>query len=192
METPTLAGSIDSTTAPTPPPGSGVSVLPVLPVPGSSDISKLEEYQKKVAGTNIDTRSLLSTDYFNTFNSVVMVLDMLPDMPDMLEEIEQWKFVDYAEHFRTSGLDFADLAIEAYSFAPPDLRTAFEHKANAIRIIIEEIAHMLRRLLDTGEKETFSNIARFAVVQLRTMMEEGNGIVHGGSTSSQADIDKMF
>ena len=63
-------------------------------------------------GTNIDPRSLLSTDYFNTFNSVVMVLDLLPDAPDLLEEVEQWQFYDYIGHFQRSGLDFAQLAIE--------------------------------------------------------------------------------
>ena len=32
---------------------------------------KFEEYRKKVAGTNIDARSLLSTDYFTQHNMKV-------------------------------------------------------------------------------------------------------------------------
>ena len=75
---------------------------------------KLEEYREKVIGTNIDQKSLLSTDYFNTFNSVAMLFDMLPDVPELLEEVEQWQFYDYVDHFKASGLDFAPLAIEAY------------------------------------------------------------------------------
>lgn len=153
---------------------------------------KLEEYRQKVAGTNIDQRSLLSTDYFNTFNSVVMVLEMLPDMPDMLEEVEQWKFSDYAEHFRSSGLDFAELAIEAYQFSPPELRGAFEQKINGMRVFLEDAAHMLRRLNDAQETQAFATVSGMVTVQLRRMMEDGNAIVHGSSVSTQTDIDKMF
>ena len=153
---------------------------------------KLEEYRQRVAGTNIDQRSLLSTDYFNTFNSVVRVLEMLPDAPELLEEVEAWKFYDYVEHFKASGLDFAELAIEAYPYAPPDLREAFEKKINAMRIFIEESRHMLRRLYDAGEIKTFSTVARMAAVLFLGMMEDGNAIVHGSNASTQTDIDKLF
>jgi hypothetical protein len=158
----------------------------------ASSIDKLEEYRRKVADTNIDSRSLLSTDYFNTFNSVVMILDVLPDVPEMLEEIEQWKFCNYTEHFRTSGLSFANLAIEVYPFSPPELREAFERKAEGIRAIIEELPRTLRRLLNTGESGAFADISRTMATQLRLMMEEGNSIVHGSGASTQADIDKLF
>jgi hypothetical protein len=153
---------------------------------------KLEEFRQRVVGTNIDSKSLLSTDYFNAFNSIIMVLDMLPDAPELLGEIEQWRFVDYPEHFRASGLDFADLAIEAYTLVPPDVLKAFERKVSGIRIVIEGIAPMLRRLVDAGEMEAFSHLARAAVLELRAMTQAGNGIVHGGGSVGQADIDKMF
>ena len=153
---------------------------------------KLEEYRQKVAGTNIDQRSLLSTDYFNTFNSVVMVLEMLPEAPELLEEVDGWQFYDYVEHFKASGLDFAGLAIEAYPHAPTDLREAFERKINAMRIFIEESRHMLRRLYEAGEIHTFSSAARMAAVLFREMMEDGNAIVHGSNVSTQRDIDKLF
>jgi len=155
-------------------------------------IEKLEFYRQKVVGTNIDGRSLLSTDYFNAFNSVVMVLDILPDAPDLLEEIEQWRFVDYVEHFKTSDLDFADLAIEAYPFAPTELRLAFEEKVNAIRTILEGLVSTLRPLIQQGHKDIFKEKAKSIAAQLRTLMEEGNGIVHGSSAAAQADIDKLF
>jgi hypothetical protein len=164
------------------------NLIPQIPV-----TDKFEEYQQKVAGTNIDQRSLLSTDYFNTFNSVVMLLDMLPEVPDLLEEIEQWQFFDYAAHFKASGLDFAELAIEAYAYSPPELREAFEHKINGMRIFIEESTRMLRRLSDAGETQTVASFSRMAAELFRGMMEEGNAIVHGSSaTLNQTDIDKMF
>lgn len=151
----------------------------------------LDDIRQKVAGTNIDQRSLLSTDYFNTFNSVVMVLDMLAEAPELLEEIEQWTFCDYVGHFRGSGLDFADLAIEAYAHAPVELRTAFERKIGSMRIILEDCAKTLRRLYDIGDMEAFATFARAVCELFHGLIAEGNAIVHGGSMS-QTDIDAMF
>jgi hypothetical protein len=162
------------------------------PGPSFSPTDKLEEYRQKVAATNIDTRSLLSTDYFNTFNSIVMVLDMLPEAPELLEEVENWQFLNYTEHFTASGLDFAELAIEAYAYAPIDTRKAFECKIHGMKIILEENAHILRHLLDIGETQAFAGVARGVALQLRAMMEEGNGIVHGSRTIAQSEIDKLF
>ncbi|MDE1900946.1 MAG: hypothetical protein KGI37_04780 [Alphaproteobacteria bacterium] len=154
---------------------------------------KLEEYRAKVAGTNIDTRSLLSTDYFNTFNSVIMLFDMLPEMPELLDEVEQWKFNDYVGHFRDSGLDFAGLAIESYAHVPPDLKLAFERKIDAMRIFVEEASRTLRRLNDAGETATFGKFARYVAELIRGMVEEGSAIVHGHDSSmDQSAIDAMF
>jgi hypothetical protein len=155
--------------------------------------AKLKEYRVKVAGTNIDARSLLSTDYFNTFNSVVMLFDLLPSCPEMIEEIDQWEYYDYVQHFEHSGLSFAQLAIEAYQYAPTELRERFERKINGMRIFIEEAAHTLRALHDAGETSTFCNFARAAVILFRSMMTEGSSIVHGDeATLSQDSIDKLF
>ena len=156
-------------------------------------MDKTEEYRAKVAGTNIDQRSLLSTDYFNTFNSVVMLLDMLPDAPDLLDEADQWQYFDYVDHFRHSGLDFSELAIEAYAYSPPELREAFERKINGIRVFIEDVIRTARRLYEAGETAVFTDYTRMAVELLHRMIEEGNGIVHGASsTLDQSAIDDMF
>jgi hypothetical protein len=154
---------------------------------------KLEEYRQKVVGTNIDPRSLLSTDYFNTFNSVVMIFDMLPEMPELMEEVEQWQFYNYAEHFQNSGLDFAQLAIEAYEYSPPELKKQFDRKVNAMRIFIEEAIHTLKRLREAEEMSTFGKFARQTAELFRGMMDEGSAIVHGQEASmNQDNIDKFF
>jgi hypothetical protein len=173
------------------PPSSLALNQPQTPAPPVLD--KLEEYRRKVEGTNIDPRSLLSTDYFNTFNSVAMLFDMLPDAPELLEEVEQWQFYDYVGHFKASGLDFAQLAIEAYQYSPPELRGAFERKINGMRVFIEGTASLLRRLHDAGETKVFAEFARQAVILFRGMMEEANGIVHGKEAAlNQDSIDKLF
>ncbi len=162
------------------------------PSPVADPAQKLAELRQRVVGTNIDATSFLSTDYFNMFNSIVMVMDMLPDAPDMLEEVEQWRFADYVQHFKQSGLDFSDLAVEAYAYAPPDLREAFEHKIHGIRAVIENTAKILRVLLENGELEAFKRIVHSSVDLLHSMIEEGNGIVHGGRAMDQSAIDNLF
>lgn len=153
----------------------------------------LEHYREKVVGTNIDTRSLLSTDYFNHFNSVIMLFGMLPDAPELLEDIDGWQFLNYLDHFKTSSLDFAPLAIEVYEHAPSNLRDQFTRKAEEIRIFIEVSRLGLRRLLENGEKEKFADMAQRVSRELQLMVDAGGAIVHGNEHSmDQSAIDKMF
>jgi hypothetical protein len=122
-----------------------------------------------------------------------MLLDMLPDAPELLEEVEQWRFYTYVEHFQSSGLDFATLAIEAYAYAPADLKAVFEAKIAAMRGFVEDIARTLRHLYDAQEMETFAQFATQTVALLRMMQSEGNALIHGrGETLAQSAIDDMF
>ena len=97
-----------------------------------------EHYRERVQGTTIDSSTLLSTDYFNLFNEVIMLLGMLPDMPDMLDEVAAWQFKSYSQHFAESGLAFAPLAIEAYPHAPPATLIAFEQNIDRMHTTVEE------------------------------------------------------
>lgn len=154
---------------------------------------KLEEYRAKVAGTNIDPRSLLSTDYFNHISTVIMLFSMLPDMPEMLEEIEAWHHISYVEHFTISGLDFAPLAIEAYAFVPPSLLEKFERKVESMRCFVEVTRTELRALLNTGDKDHFAHRAIKASRDLQALVDEGGAIVHGhDGAMDQSAIDAMF
>ena len=152
-----------------------------------------EHYREKIAGTNLDPRSLLSTDYFNHFNSVIMLYGMLPDMPDLLEEIDAWEFLDYVGHFKASGLDFADLAIEAYPHAPAPLRTAFETKILDMKAFVETSRVRLREIMGLGDPARFASESIKASRDLQRMVDEGGAIVHGQEASlDQSAIDKMF
>src|SRR5258708_25682802 len=102
-----------------------------------------EAYRERVIGTTIDGGTLLSTDYFNSFNEVIMLLGMVPDMPEMLQDVQAWKFRTYEEHFRESGLPFAQLAIEAYAHVPADIRQRFEATVLELRRTVEEAARTL-------------------------------------------------
>lgn len=152
-----------------------------------------DNYQELVAGTTIDPRSLLSTDYFNHFNEVIILLSMLPDMPEMLDEIDQWKFHDYRQHFAESGLTFAPLAITLYDQAPADVRSSFEKLAEQMRALIVESRVTLRHSLENGDMPGFAENARLASMQLQGIVDAGGAIVHGHQGSlDQSAIDNMF
>ncbi len=154
---------------------------------------KFAEYQKKVEGTNIDSRTLLSTDYFNHFSTVIMLLGMLPDMPELLDEIDAWKFITYCQHFQDSGLDFAPLAIEAYEHVPEKMRTKFERKMQEISNFVEMSRLGLRRLLDTNEMDRFAELAKRTSRDMQAMVDDAGAIVHGhDATSDQAAVDELF
>ncbi|MBM3515284.1 MAG: hypothetical protein FJX59_16450 [Alphaproteobacteria bacterium] len=94
------------------------------PVPNTPDAAP-QEWRKKVAGSLINPETLLATDYFNHFNEVVMLLEMVPDMPDMLAECQAWKLKTYPEHFIASGLDYGQLAADAYLHVPTATKAPF-------------------------------------------------------------------
>jgi hypothetical protein len=154
---------------------------------------QFQAYAVRVAGTNIDPRSLLSTDYFNHFNTVIMLFGMLPEAPELLDEIDAWEFLDYIEHFRASGLDFGPLAIEAYDHVPANLRTQFERKIEEIRVFVEVSRLGLRRLFDKKERHRFNDMALRVSREMQHMVDDGGAIVHGHDASSdQTAIDRMF
>src|SRR3954452_20481302 len=118
-----------------------------------------DEYRTRVAGTTIDGGTLLSTDYFNNFNEVIMLLGMLPEMPDMIDDINSWKFITYEEHFRASGLPFASLAIEAYAHVPPAVLARFERSLAEMRDTVDEARHTLAGLAGPASLNRFKHSA---------------------------------
>ncbi len=153
----------------------------------------IESYQERVAGTNIDPRSLLSTDYFNHFNEVVMMLGMAGDMPEILEEVDGWDFKTYREHFMESGLGFAPLAIECFEAAPSELRERFEKIATQMSMLIVETRLRLRQALEAGEMDKFKDMAQLHSMELQGMIDDGAAVVHGYNASmDQSKIDDMF
>jgi hypothetical protein len=156
-------------------------------------LSTLELYRERVKGTTIDAGSLLSTDYFNLFNEVTMLLGLLPDMPEMMEEIEVWHFKSYEEHFRASGLAFAPLAIEAYAYVPAPLREQFDQTIEIMRQTVEEAQHALRELIDAGQHAALGRKSADYSRQLRDLVEMGSAIVHSHEGSlDQSAIDELF
>jgi hypothetical protein len=148
----------------------------------------------RVAPTTIDDGTFLSTDYFNAFNEVIMLLGMLQDMPEMFDEVRGWHFRTYEEHFRESGLGIAPLAIEAYGHVDPPVRAQFERNIDQLRLTVETARDALGALMDQGELEHFKHSAIDYTMQLQALVDAGSAIVHGGTTqvADQSAIDDMF
>jgi hypothetical protein len=153
-----------------------------------------DQYRTRVAGTTIDESTLLSTDYFNNFNEVIMLLGMLPEMPEMIEEIDAWRFRTYEEHFGESGLPFAAVAIEAYAHVPPAIRRRFEQTIAHMRDVVDEARSVLRPLGDDAELDRFKLNALAYSMRLQALVDTGSAIVHGGAAqiSDQSAIDALF
>jgi hypothetical protein len=152
-----------------------------------------DEYRAKVIGTTIDTGTLLSTDYFNSFNEVIMLLGMIPDMPAMIEEIQAWKFRSYEEHFRASGLPFAALAIEAYEYVPPTVRERFESTVCEMRQTIEHACRTLSPFSEADELDRLKVSAVDCSMRLQALVDTGSAIVHGADFKmDQSAVDDLF
>jgi len=153
----------------------------------------LDHYRRLAEQTTIDGRTLLSTDYFNHFNEVIMLLSMLGDMPEMLEEIRAWRPKTYQEHFQDSGLGFARLAIDCYDHVPAEFRIPFDETVAQLNATIAEAAALLPDLAhDAGQL----GMAAFGYWQrLQELVDQGSAIVHGSTpqaTMNQSAIDDLF
>ena len=153
----------------------------------------LELYRERVKGTTIDAGTLLSTDYFNLFNEVIMLLGMLGDMPDMLDEVIAWKFKTYEQHFAESGLAFAPLAIEAYPHAPPSAREHFERTIQRMHDTVEEAKLVLADLRGQVDVPLLAEQAMNYSMMLQQMVDTGSAIIHGiDGILDQSAIDDLF
>jgi hypothetical protein len=147
----------------------------------------------RIAQTTIDDGTLLSTDYFNSFNEIIMLLGMIQDMPEMLDEVRSWRFCTYEEHFRESGLAFAPLAIEAYTHVAPAVREQFERTIEELRLTVEEARDALARMMEQSELDRFRHSAIVYTARLQALVDTGSAIVHGaGQIADQSAIDDMF
>jgi hypothetical protein len=152
-----------------------------------------DRYRELVAGTTIDGGTLLSTDYFNSFNEVIMLLGMVPELPMMLEEVQAWRFRSYEEHFRESGLPFASLAVEAFAHVPPETRERFDATVREMRQTVEEARAKLRPTEDEAELERVKLGAIEYSMRLQGLVDAGSAIVHGSQGSlDQSAVDDLF
>jgi hypothetical protein len=149
--------------------------------------------QEKVKGSNIDSTTLLATDYLNHFNEIVMLLEMVPDMPEMLDDVKEWQPKSYQDHFRDSTIVEKDLAIEAYDFVPAIYREPFEQTISQINTMMESTVQRLEQNISDGATDVLrANVDNISKL-IQRLMDMASGIIHGSAkTMDQSEIDDLL
>ncbi len=158
---------------------------------GADEAAAFESIREKIAGTNIDNRTLLATDYLNHFNEVIMIIELVPDAPECLDDAKQWSPKGYCQHFLDSGFKDRDLAVAAYEHAPAKYRAPFD----AVIVVLDDA---IRRSLDRieaakdGDGERFRHICSTASMTLQALVERASAIIHGEVAAlDQFEIDRL-
>lgn len=150
-------------------------------------------WQEKVKDANINSQTLLATDYLNHFNEIVMLIDMVPDMPELLDECREWQPKSYPEHFQDSTFSDRDLAIEAYQHVPGEFRVPFEDTIALMNDMVTQSVTRLTAALELNDPELLKVRCHAASRGLQRLMDVANAIIHGSSrTMAQNEIDQLM
>ncbi|WP_205618792.1 hypothetical protein [Terasakiella pusilla] len=149
-----------------------------------------EAFQEKARGTNINSKTLLATDYLNHFNEVVMMIDMLPDMPDCLDMVKEWEPKPYKDHFRDSTIADKDLAVEAYDHVKPAYKKAFEETIAQVDLAIFQAVADAEEAIGTGDAEYLRFKISESAQGIHRLTEHLSAIIHGTADLSGPDSQK--
>ncbi len=153
-----------------------------------------QDLSQRVAGTNINGKTMLATDYLNHFNEVVMLYEMLPDMPDCLEDLKEWQPKTYKEHFRDSTFSDRELAIEAYDHVPIKYRAPFETMIASLDDDLLSAIGAVEAAIDGGLVEgQLTEIVGMALPTIQSHLDMASSIINGVVAGlDQDDIDKIL
>ena len=153
----------------------------------------LDEFRARLSGTNINSTSLLATDYLNHINEAVMLLDLIPDMPDCLEDVKEWRPKTYQQHFSDSGFSDKELAIEACVLSPPDYKKPFDQTITQIDEIILAVVGRVKNLLAADPNKEVGVVIKEATASVQELIEHANAIINGTlEVSDQSDVDAII
>ena len=136
-------------------------------------------YMKLVEGTTINTQTLLSTDYLNHFNELIMMLNMVPDMPEMFDEAKMWVPKTYQEHFKDSVFTHKDLAIFAYEHAPDEYRVPLDEIIKTLNAKIKEGLSKLDILIENNDPELLRIESNSLSIAFQELMDRASAIING-------------
>ncbi len=144
-------------------------------------------YRRLVRDTTINDTSLLSTDYLNHFNELVMMVEMAADMPEMLEEAAGWRFKSYQQHFADSVFQHKDLAVWAYEHAPDAWRQPMDRCTAALRGRVEDGLPRLLALHEAGDAAGASAEARAFAQEIGRRLDSLSAIINAAVTPEEAE-----
>ncbi len=146
----------------------------------------------KAQGSNINTVTLLATDYLNHFNEIIMLIEMLPDMPECIEDIAAWSPKSYQQHFYDSNFTGRELAIEAYTHSPARFRQPFERLIAQLDKLIVTARERLTDAVAAADNDALSAAIIFSS-EMRQIAEKAGAIINGEQHGNdQAEIDAVL
>lgn len=168
----------------------------------------MEHLRAHTEGTNVNSNTLLTTDYLNHFNEIIMLLELVPSAPSQFAaELAEWEHESYEEHFTHSGFRDKELAIVGYRNAPEEVRRAFD---SSVADLEQEMVLLLKQVQDRiaeGDTSGLSELCSESVPRLQGLVGVISGIVNGdvpetdeqeqaGSaetpTDAQSAVDALF
>jgi len=151
------------------------------------------DMRRRVAGTNINEKTLLATDYLNHFNEIVMLLEIIPDAPECFADTRSWTPKDYPRHFADSSLSEKTLAIEAYGCVPRKYRVPFEEIVDRLDRLIATTLARLERALDASDADAARSLCTEGSRSLQGLVSLASAVIHGDVTAlAQAEIDAVL
>ncbi len=165
-----------------------------------------EHIRAHTEGTNVNSKTLLATDYLNHFNEAIMLLEMLPTAPaELAADLAGWRYESYEEHFHESGFRDKALAIAGYKHCPPDIRTAFDAVADDLSGQLGRLLKEVQTKVEANDIEAVSLLCMDAVPELQSKLEMASAIINGevgpagdsgnaptDAGAHQAAIDELF
>lgn len=138
-------------------------------------------------GTNVNEETLLTTDYLNHFNEIIMLLELVPSAPSQFSaELADWRHESYEEHFSRSGFRDKELAIICYRNAPEEVRRAFD---SSVADMEQEMVLLLQQVQDkiaVGDTEGLTRLCSESIPRLQDLIQITAGIVNG-AVSDEAE-----
>ena len=142
---------------------------------------------------NINTKTLLSTDYLNHFNEIIMMIAMIPEMPEILEECKEWQPKSYIEHFAYSSLSYRFIAVELYRAVPDKTLKVFEDSVAQTNNVVFQTIERLGFALQYENQKQIAEKALYAQKALQKLTEFISGIIHCSEKAlSQEEIDTLL
>lgn len=157
----------------------------------TTEIGQIVYPREVLVAANINPDTGLATDYLNVFNEAIMLLDLIGDMPDMIDELLNWRYLSYTEHFERSSFEAKELAVEVYKSIDPHIRASFDEAAQNLGQKIENTIITLQS--DICNNKDFSHYLDEICGQIHAEIMTIDGLVHGQSQINEQDeIDALF
>ncbi|MEJ2122963.1 MAG: hypothetical protein P8Z76_20170 [Alphaproteobacteria bacterium] len=150
--------------------------------------SMTEHLRAHTEDTNVNPQTLLTTDYLNHFNEIIMLLELVPSAPSQFTaELAGWEHESYEEHFTHSGFRDKELAIAGYRNAPEDVRRAFDLSIADLEKEMVMVLQKLQEKIGCGDTEAVNNLCSETIPRLQELLRISAGIVNGGVPSCTDD-----